>query len=220
MAATKVINDLHYNGKTINERLAAEGLFDHFTAAVEGKDAARMVELLEQAAITKTWATRLAALILNGPPQLPIHLDLDDLRNAGVHHAPNALKFPPCLRPIECPRDPYMYLGSHPDIVERVWDQLGSILPQDCRCIVFSTPGLVTPRSGILLAKAFGTQYIIRIPRTAVADAVQAGAKTKMTWGPNHVTYLTQDYGDDWIFGQWLKQEPDWLLAIYKSVEG
>jgi len=35
-----------------------------------------------------------------------------------------------------------------------------------------------------------------------------------------HVTDLAQEYGDDWIFGQWSKQEPEWLLAVYNSVEG
>ena len=215
-----VMSDLHYNGKTVNERLAHEGLLNQFAAAVEANDATQIVGLLAQAAITKTWAASLAAMILDRPPQPPIHLSLDDPRNAGVHHARNDLKFPPCIRPVECPRDPYMHLGSHPDIVERVWNQLGAILPHDCRCIVFGTPGLVAPRSEILLAKAFGTQFILRIPLTAVDEALRAGAKTKMTWGPNHVTDLAQEYGDDWIFGQWSKQEPDWLLAVYNSVEG
>ena len=50
-------------------------------------------------------------------------------------------------------------------------------------------------------------------------EAVQSGATTKMTWGPNHVTDLTQEYGDDWIFGKWLKQEPDWLLAVYRAAD-
>jgi hypothetical protein len=215
-----VISDLHYNGKTVNERLAFEGLLDQFTAAVQAKDDSKMVELMEQTAITTKWATRISKMILEGPPQATIHLNLTDPRNAGLLHARSDLKFPPCIRPVECPRDPYMYLGSHPDAVERVWDQLGSILPQDCRCIVFGTPGLIAPRSGIVLAKAFGTAYILRIPRDAVEEAIQAGAETKMTWTTKNVTNLTEEYGDDWIFGKYLKQEPGWLLAGYKSVDG
>ena len=66
----KVISDLHYNGKTLNERLAFEGLLDQFTAAVEAKDASKMVELMGQAAITKTWATRISKMILEGPPSI------------------------------------------------------------------------------------------------------------------------------------------------------
>ncbi len=215
----KVISDRHYNGKTVNERLAVEGLLDQFAAAVQAKDAAQMIDLLQQAAITKIWAARLAAMILEAPPQPPIHLNVDDPRNAGLHHGPNEHKFPPCIRPVESPRDPYWNLGSHPEAVERVWDQLGSTLPQHCRCIVFGTPGLVAPRSGILLAKALGTAYILRIPMNAMDEVIQAGAITKMTWGKDRIADLKQDYGDDWIFGKYLKQEPEWLRAVYNVVE-
>jgi hypothetical protein len=162
MTEAKVINDLHYNGKTVNERLAADGLLDSFKAAGQAKDARRTIAILEQVAIIKTWATRLATIILEGPNQLPIHLNLNDPRNAGVirhlEHR-NELKFPPCMRAVESPRDPYLHLGSHPDIVEHVWDKMVPLLQQDCRCIVYGTPALVAPRSGIMLAQAFGTQY-------------------------------------------------------------
>ncbi|MGA2033266.1 MAG: hypothetical protein ABSG68_13490, partial [Thermoguttaceae bacterium] len=183
----KVISDLHYNGKTVNDRLAAEGLLDQFTAAIQARESARMIELLQEAAITKTWATRLTAMILDGPAQPPIHLRMEDGRNAGLRHTPNSHKFPPCIRPVESPRDPYWNLGSHPEAVERVWDQLGSTLPEDCRCIVYGTPGLVAPRSGILIAKAFGTAYVLRVPRGIVAEATQAGCETKKTWGQNRM---------------------------------
>ena len=157
MAHDTSINDLHYNGKTVNERLAFDGLLDQFSAAVQARDSMQMAVLLEQVAITKGWATRLTTMILEGPSQPPIHLSLDDPRNAGIVRVRNELKFPPCIRPLESPRDPYWHLGSHPEVGERVWHQLGSALPVDCRCIVFGTPGLAAPRSGILLANAFGT---------------------------------------------------------------
>ncbi len=48
---------------------------------------------------------------------------------------------------------------------------------------------------------------------------MQAGAITKMTWGKDRITDLKQDYGDDWIFGKYLKQEPEWLRAVYNVVE-
>jgi hypothetical protein len=216
----KVISDLHYNGKTVNERLAAEGLLDQFTAAVRAKDNGRMIELLQQAAITKTWASSLSAKILDDPNQPPIHLNLADPRNSGLRHVANKLKFPTCIRPLECPRDPYMNLGSHPESVERIWDQLGSALPKECRCILLGSPGLVAPRSGVLLAKAYGTAYILRIPQDSMDAAIQAGARTRMKWSDSHTTDLKQDYGDGWIFGKYLKQEPDWLLAAYYAVEG
>jgi hypothetical protein len=216
----KVISDRHYNGKTVSERLASEGLLDQFHAAVQAQDAAQVVELLEQVAITNSWAKRLANMMLEGARQEPIQLKLEDPRNVGLRHVPNERKYPPCIRPVESPRDPYWYLGSHPESVERVWDQLGSALPQDCRCIVFGTPGLVAPKSGILLAKAFGTAYILRLPdKTSVAEALQAGARIEMTWSHGPTTNLQEEYGTDWVFGRWLKQEPRWLSTVYQAVE-
>ena len=131
----------------------------------------------------------------------------------------NEWKFPPCMRPAECPRDPYMNLSSHPDVVERVWDQLGSALPDDCKCVVLGSPALVAPSSAVLLAKAYGTAYILRVPQDEMEAAIQAGAKTTMTWSNKKTTDLKRDYGDDWIFGQFLRQEPDWLLAVYNTVD-
>ena len=37
----------------------------------------------------------------------------------------------------ESKRDPYMSLGSHPDIVERIWKGIGPELDEDCRLIVW-----------------------------------------------------------------------------------
>src|SRR5262249_47004997 len=98
----KVINDLHYNGTTVNERLAVDGLIDQFRAAVQAKDGSQMIGLLEQVAITKPWATQLATMILEGPSQPKIDFNVNDLRNAGVvlhFERRNELSFPPCIRP-------------------------------------------------------------------------------------------------------------------------
>jgi hypothetical protein len=219
MPPARLINDSHYNGKTVHERLALDGLLDQFSAAVQAKDPSQMVELLERVAIPNSWASRLAAMILEGPFQLPIPISVDDPRNKGLVRVRNELKFPPCIRPVESPRDPYWHLGSHPESVQRVWDQLGSALPVDCRCIVFGTPGLIASRSGILLAKAFGTAYILRIPQAATDEAVRGGARTIMKWTGGTETDVQQEYGEDWVFGRWLKQEPEWLLAVFHNVE-
>ncbi|MCC6487462.1 MAG: hypothetical protein IT364_08170, partial [Candidatus Hydrogenedentes bacterium] len=69
---------------------------------------------------------------------------------------------PPLAAPNEHP-DPYMGAGSHPDIVERVWDVLGASLPRDCRALVYGTPALVHPAVGVVIALAYGTQYAIRV---------------------------------------------------------
>src|SRR5579871_4830952 len=127
----RVINDLHYDGKTVEQRLDFDGLLPQFHVASEARDATRMLELLEDVAIARPWATRLISMLLDGPSQPPIHLNLDDPRNAGALRKRNELHFPPCMRPVQSPRDPYMNLGSHPDIVDSLWNKLGAALPED-----------------------------------------------------------------------------------------
>jgi len=52
--------------------------------------------------------------------------------------------------------DPYMGQGSHPDIVQRVWNEIGGGLPIDCRCLIYGTPALIHPGSGIVLLFVMG----------------------------------------------------------------
>ena len=60
-------------------------------------------------------------------------------------------------------QDPYYQQGSHPDVVERIWDQIGSALPMDCRCLVYGSPALVHPTSGIIFVFSSGTVYYLRL---------------------------------------------------------
>lgn len=150
-----------------------------------------------------------------------IHLDEQNPLNAGAvrYLRPrNEKNLPPCAAPDSFP-DPYMNLGSHPDIVGRLWDELAKSLPQDCRCILYGTPALVAPRSGIVLAVAIGTQYGLRLPDGAVAEAINAGARTETQWTGGGSMNVQREFGSDWVFGRWLKQEPDWLVAVYEAVE-
>ncbi len=219
MPTRPICNDLHYNGRTVEERLALDGLSEQFRTATADRDIPKMVMLLEQVQITNAWAGKLTKMILDEPPQFPIRLAVEDPRNAGVLGRVNELKFPACLRPVEIPRDPYWHLGSHPDVVEYVWNELGGKLPEDCRCIVYGSPGLVAPRSGVLLAQSFGTQYILRVPHDAMPEALRAGAKTQMTWSNKSVTDLTREYGGDWVFGNYADRLRDWLLEVHNAVE-
>ena len=150
--------------------------------------------------------------------QFEIHLNEQDPRNVGViqyQQGRNFHKLPACAAPDSYP-DPYMELGSHPEIVERVWDQLGGALPVNCRCIVYGTPALVAPRSGIVLAVAFGTQYGLRLLERTVAEALKAGARTVEF---NGKVDIQREFGSDWVFGPWLKREAEWLRAVFRTVE-
>jgi len=112
--------------------------------------------------------------------------------------------------PPDAVEDPYYRLGSHPDIVERVWDQLGAAVPKPCRCIAGGTPALVHPQTGIIFALALGTQYGLRLPGGLADEAVRAGAKTQVRWSYGGDLDTRRDLGDEWVFGAWLKQEADW----------
>jgi hypothetical protein len=214
-----VVSDRDYGGKTVDERLAGEGLVDRFAAARQAGDRGTMVELLEKVAIAKRWAGRLVEMILDEAEQPSIHLSVNDPRNVGLKHIRNEHSFPACMRPRESPRDPYLHLGSHPDVVDRLWKTLRAALPQDCRCVVFGTPALVAPRSGVLLAQACGTAYLLRVPKSARAAAIESGAQTKMVWSNKSVIDAAETHGDDWIFGRYLDLEPTWLRAMYDTFE-
>lgn len=111
--------------------------------------------------------------------------------------------------------DPYQSLGSHPDIVARVWDQLGAALRRHARWIVCGTPGLVEPGSGLILAFACGTQYCLRLPDCALEEAQKAGVKTFNRWSTGEAMDTRQSLGSNWVFGAWLKQEEQWLRNLW-----
>ena len=67
--------------------------------------------------------------------------------------------------------DPYYEQGSHPDVVERLWGEIGTALPTDCRCLVHGTPALVHPTAGVVLAFSMGTGYFVRLPSGSVESA-------------------------------------------------
>ena len=72
--------------------------------------------------------------------------------------------------------NPYYDLGTHPELVERLWDRLTVKLPADCRWIVYGAPALVRPSSGIVFAFAGGTQtYALRLPTREREAALRAG---------------------------------------------
>ena len=113
--------------------------------------------------------------------------------------------------------NPYFTLGSHPDIVERVWKQIGTAMPIDCRFIVCGTPALAQPDSGILFAFALGTQYCLRLPPVLIETALLANAKTRTRWSNGKVEDIQEELGAGWIFGSWMAAEIEWCKAAYAS---
>src|SRR5450432_3019197 len=61
-------------------------------------------------------------------------------------------------------RDPYMSLGTHPDLVSQLWNELTKELPVSCKWVVYGSPTLVRPDSAVIFAFAGGTRtYGLRL---------------------------------------------------------
>ncbi len=114
-------------------------------------------------------------------------------------------------------RDPYMGQGSHPDIVARVWDELGASLPADCRCLINGTPAVVHDLSGIVIAICNGTQYNLRLTSNDFQAAIAKGASTRTRWANGTEMDSLLELGMDWIFGGWLKEEAQWVRDTYEQ---
>jgi hypothetical protein len=119
--------------------------------------------------------------------------------------------------------NPYYTLGTHPEIVERLWDDLGSTLPMRCRWVMYGRPVLVHPSSGVVFGYAGGTlTYALRLPPIERAAAVKAGAKTIHEY-PAYAGLdvaasrldLGDDFGPEWVFGGWLGGEEAWCRAAF-----
>jgi hypothetical protein len=124
----------------------------------------------------------------------------------------------PIARPSAVP-DPYQGCGSHPDIVERVWDDLGRNCPRAARALVFGTPALVHPTAGIVAAAALGTQYALRLARARLAEADRRGLRSVHTYATSRVTLDLATFGPCWRFGGWLAEERGWLGEAWAELE-
>ena len=123
----------------------------------------------------------------------------------------------PLLAPPDSSPRPYDGLGSHPDVVARVWDGLGRALPEDCRWIVCGTPALVQPASGMLLALALGTQYSLRLPGGLAAEATGRGWKTVTTWAGGSQLDTRLELGAEWVFGNYTDEELAWVRQAFQA---
>ncbi len=129
----------------------------------------------------------------------------------------------------DCPphevADPYRKLGAHPDLVERLWDELGGALPRPCRWVARGTPALAHPDSGVLFGFAGGTVYALRLPPAELADAIAAGAVQVRRFpaypalGVAASSLDLRDLGPGWVFGSWHAREPAWCLAGWRAAQ-
>jgi hypothetical protein len=112
-------------------------------------------------------------------------------------------------------RDPYWSQGSHPDLVARVWDELGGELMRDCRAQAKGKPVLAHPETDRIFAAAHGTAYALWLTPEDFDHALHGGANTVMRWSGGSVTDLGECAGTGWIWGRWFNDEPVWLRHAY-----
>ena len=123
----------------------------------------------------------------------------------------------PMSQPLEAVADPLYGLGTHPDLVERLWT-LDSLLPERCRWVVHGHPALVHPHTGVIFGFAGGTLgYALRLPEAArnEADALGARSAIKMPFEAPWDVWDASKAGPAWRFGRWLGQEAEWCRAAY-----
>jgi hypothetical protein len=146
---------------------------------------------------------------------------LDQALNAGaLHYLAHGRPADEADSGLPSPEVDRFHLGTHPDIVERLWDVLSRGLPADTRRLVFDGPALVHP-SGVLLAAGVGTQYVLRLLEPDRALAIQAGAEVVHHFRTVDTTLdLAATFGPEWVFGRFDEREPGWLLDSYRSIPG
>lgn len=111
------------------------------------------------------------------------------------------------------------HLGTHPDVVDHLWDVLNAALPADGRCVIYGGPALVHATTGIVLAVGVGTEYALRLLPDDRTLAVEAGAEVAHTFKTSGGTLdLAASFGPDWVFGSFDSREPAWLQAVYSAL--
>lgn len=148
-----------------------------------------------------------------------VHVTLEAPENAGVlgylGHGRGLQDLPIGQSPDEVDR---WHLGTHPDVVDHLWDVLNVALPDDGRCVIYGGPALVHAARGIVLAVGVGTEYALRLLPRDLLLAVEAGAEVVHTFKTSGGTLdLAATFGPDWVFGRLDAREPEWLKATYDS---
>jgi hypothetical protein len=123
----------------------------------------------------------------------------------------------PVSQPLEAVADPRYGLGTHPDLIDRLWE-LDDSLPERCRWVVHGHPALVHSRSGVIFGFAGGTLgYALRLPEGERREADALGARTaiKMPYETPWDVWDASKAGPEWRFGLWSDREPQWCRAAY-----
>ena len=120
-------------------------------------------------------------------------------------------------------KDPHERLGTHPDVVSRMWGSLGDSLPERCAWVLIGIPVLAHPHTGFVFAYSSGMQYALRLPPPALEAALRAGVKQVYRargnpWtGAQPWTLDLALIGPDWCFGAYRGEEAGWCLDAFTA---
>jgi hypothetical protein len=121
---------------------------------------------------------------------------------------------PPMSQPLDAVADPWMGLGTHPDIIEEMW-RLDDALPVRCRWVFWGGPALVHPVSGIVFAVGFGTVgFVVRLPQPLRAGAEPDCAAAVLKGNPGQ-TFDISAAGPEWRFLRAKAPRMEWMRAAY-----
>jgi hypothetical protein len=107
-------------------------------------------------------------------------------------------------------------LRLHPEVYDWVWCTLAAALPEDCRTVVYGHAALHHRPTGLLLAVAFGTHYILRVPRQVIEHLGGDGSNFARRIDKEQRVHLREAVGADWVFGKFVQEELGWCRTAYQ----
>ena len=121
---------------------------------------------------------------------------------------------PPVSQSLGEVADPWYGLGTHPDIIEIMWD-LDDTLPKRCRWVFWGRPALVHPDTGVVFAVGIGTiGHVIRLPPQVLEAADPRHARIVVSGNPGQ-TFDVGPAGPEWRFVSPRPPEAAWCRAAY-----
>ncbi len=110
--------------------------------------------------------------------------------------------------------DPWYGLGTHPDIIEIMWN-LDDTLPRRCRWVFWGRPALVHPDTGVVFAIGIGTiGHVIRLPPRVLEAADPRHTRIVVSGNPGQ-TFNIGPAGPEWRFVSPRPPEAAWCRAAY-----
>jgi len=132
-----------------------------------------------------------------------------------IANKPHKPPFPPLSQSLEAVDDPRYGLGTHPEIISRLW-KLDESLPQRCRWVFWGRPALVQPDTGVVFAVGFGNiGLVMRLPPDILRQAVPEQAAAIIAGNPGQ-SFDVSPAGLEWRFVRSRAPGAAWCLAAYR----